>query len=41
MNNTRYRVNLPFIRKNYQKTKSAKFKGNLEFVSNKNGIIFD
>ena len=36
-----YKLKLPIIRKNYNKTKSARFKGQLEVVSNEYGIIYD
>ena len=37
----RYRVTIPFIRKQFNKTKSAKYKGDLVFISNKHGVIYD
>lgn len=37
----RYKVTIPFTRKQFDKTKSAKYKGDLEFISNKHGVIFD
>ena len=37
----RHRVTIPFIRKQFNKTKSAKYKGDLEFISNKHGVIYD
>ena len=36
-----YKLKLPIIRKNYNKTKAARFKGTLEVVSNEYGIIYD
>ena len=37
----RYKVKIPFIRKQFNKTKSAKYKGYLVFISNKHGVIYD
>ena len=38
---TRYIVDIPIIRKNFHKTKAAKFKGILSLVTNKHGVIYD
>lgn len=37
----RYIVNVPIIRKQFYETASAKFRGNIQFVSNEHGIIYD
>lgn len=37
----KYLVSVPIVRKQFNKTKSAKFKGDLQFVSNEHGIIYD
>lgn len=36
-----FKVEIPITRKNYLKTNSAKFKGNLHIVCNKDGIVYD
>jgi hypothetical protein len=41
MNIKRYHVEIPIIRKQFERTKSAKFKGILNIVANKDGIIYD
>ncbi len=35
------RVSIPIIRKNFNKTNAARFKGIIEIISNEKGIIFD
>ena len=37
----RFTTSIPIIRKDFDKTKSAKFKGELSIVSNEHGIIYD
>ena len=36
-----YKFTIPIIRKDFNKTESAKFKGDITFICNKDGIIYD